>query len=45
MPVSTFDPKMMSMSPFGEVMYGTVEAENRLSQLVLPGTYGFGLSR
>ena len=36
---------MMSMSPFGEVMYGTVRAVNRDSQLVLPGTYGLGFSR
>ena len=45
MPVSTFDPSMMSMSPFGEVMYGTVGGGNRDSQLELPGTYGFGLVR
>ncbi len=36
---------MMSMSPLGEVMYGTVLGENSDSQLVLPGTYGLGLSR
>ena len=29
---------MMSMSPFGEVMYGTVEEVNSDSQLELPGT-------
>src|ERR1700733_4521460 len=45
MPVSTLEPRMMSMSPFGEVMYGTVLGLNRLSQLVFPGTYGWGLSR
>jgi hypothetical protein len=45
MPVSTSEPRMMSMLPFGEVMYGTVEAENSDSQLVLPGTYGLGFSR
>src|SRR5580698_7874889 len=36
---------MMSMSPLGEVMYGTVELENSESQLELPGTYGLGFSR
>src|SRR5580693_375705 len=36
-PVSTLDPRMMSISPLGEVMYGIVDLENRDSQLVLPG--------
>src|SRR5215467_6644111 len=45
MPVSTLEPRMMSMSPFGEVMYGIVDGENRDSQLVLPGTYGLGFCR
>src|SRR5690348_920246 len=35
----------MSMSPFGEVMYGTTEDWNSDSQLELPGTYGLGLAR
>jgi len=33
------------MSPFEEVMYGTVTGVNSDSQLELPGTYGFGLVR
>src|SRR5215467_54460 len=45
MPVSTFEPRMMSMSPFGDVMYGTVDGENSDSQLVLPATYGLGFCR
>ena len=33
------------MSPFVEVMYGTVVGANSDSQLELPGTYGLGLVR
>src|ERR1700733_7701419 len=36
---------MDSVSPLGEVIYGTVELENSESQLELPGTYGLGFSR